>query len=63
MSENSGKMKLSWPTIAFLTLTPPIAIAGITYWFYAGMFNWPTFILFLLMWTAVGISTTAGYHR
>lgn len=56
-------MKLSWPTIAFLTLTPPIAIAGITYWFYAGMFNWPTFILFLLMWTAVGISTTAGYHR
>ena len=63
MSEKIGKKKLSWPTIAFLTLTPPLAAAGIFYWFYAGMFNWATFILFLLMWTAVGISTTAGYHR
>lgn len=63
MSEKSGKQKLSWPTIAFLTGTPPLAAAGIFYWLYAGMFNWATFILFLLMWTAVGISTTAGYHR
>jgi stearoyl-CoA desaturase (Delta-9 desaturase) len=63
MSESQAKAKLSWPTIAFLTLTPPIAAGGVFYWFYAGLFNWPTFILFLLMWTAVGISTTAGYHR
>lgn len=63
MSEKIGKQKLSWPTIAFLTLTPPLAALGIFYWFYTGMFNWGTFILFLLMWTAVGISTTAGYHR
>src|SRR6478609_2960026 len=63
MSENNGKKKLSWPTIAFLTGTPPIAAAGIFHWFYSGSFNWATFVLFLLMWTAVGISTTAGYHR
>lgn len=63
MSEKIGKQKLSWPTIAFLTGTPPLAALGIFCWFYAGMFNWATFILFLLMWTAVGISTTAGYHR
>jgi len=65
MSERISKTKapLSWPTIAFLVGTPPLAIVGIAYWFYASMFNWPTFILFLLMWTAIGISTTAGYHR
>lgn len=63
MSEKVTKAPLSWPTIAFLVGTPPLAIAGITYWFYAGMFNWATFILFLLNWTAIGISTTAGYHR
>lgn len=63
MSENTAKARLSWPTILFLALTPPIAIGGIAYWFYAGLFNWATFILFLMMWTAVGISTTAGYHR
>ncbi|MBS0616893.1 MAG: fatty acid desaturase [Spirochaetes bacterium] len=63
MSENLQKPGLSWSTIAFLTGTPPLAALGIFYWFYAGMFNWPTLILFLLMWTAVGISTTAGYHR
>lgn len=63
MSENKAAPGLSWPTIAFLFLSPPLAAWGIYLWFAQGRFNWSTVVLFLCMWTAVGISTTAGYHR
>ena len=49
--------------ILFLTLTPVIGIAGTAAWtWYAGFHLWMP-LLTLVLYAAVGMSITAGYHR
>lgn len=61
-------MKLSyykgyhWPHILFFTLTPLVAIGGITWRIVIGT-PWGTWVLALVMLALCGLSTTGGYHR
>lgn len=55
--------RINWTNTLFLTLSPIVAIIGTIWWFQAGLFNWNTVLLALVMLYATGLSITAGYHR
>ncbi|HVR43405.1 MAG TPA: fatty acid desaturase [Thermoanaerobaculia bacterium] len=52
-----------WVNIAFLTLTPILAVLGTAAWTVAHGFQWWMPVLLVVMYLLVGVSVTAGYHR
>ena len=55
--------KLDWINISFLTLTPIIATVGTILWTIHRGFEWWMLALFLVLYSLVGMSICAGYHR
>lgn len=55
--------KIDFPTMGFLMLSPLIGIVGTTVYTYMYGFQLWMLVLFLAMYTAVGLSICAGYHR
>jgi stearoyl-CoA desaturase (delta-9 desaturase) len=52
-----------WITIAFLSLTPLLGVAGTAAWTWVHGFHLWMPLLFVGMYLLVGLSITAGYHR
>ncbi len=59
---NTPKRK-DWVRIAFFVLSPVIGILGTAAWAMAYGVQWWQPVLFLILYAAVGVSVTAGYHR
>jgi stearoyl-CoA desaturase (delta-9 desaturase) len=57
------KREPDWVNIAFLTLTPLVAVVGLAWYVTHIGFFWADVALFVAMYMATGISITAGYHR
>ncbi|MCK6474773.1 MAG: fatty acid desaturase [Planctomycetes bacterium] len=49
--------------LIFMTLSPVIAIPGTIWYTYENGFEWWMPALFLVLYSLVGLSVTAGYHR
>src|SRR6266566_4092062 len=55
--------KIDWVNVAFLTITPLVAIVGIPlHLLYSGP-SWPIIGIFVFYLVATGLSITGGYHR
>ena len=52
-----------WVNIAFLTLSPVLAVGWGLYYTRRYGFQTPLFVLFIAMFFATGLSITGGYHR
>jgi stearoyl-CoA desaturase (delta-9 desaturase) len=62
--ENSSKAKkLDWGNIAFLTLSPPLALAGTIAYSVTHAIHPLEIALFFIFYFLTGISITGGYHR
>src|SRR5439155_12669079 len=57
------KQKKDWVNIAFLTLTPVVAVAGTVAWTWLHGFHLWMPLLTIALYLAVGFSICAGYHR
>jgi stearoyl-CoA desaturase (Delta-9 desaturase) len=55
--------KKDWIRIAFFILSPVIGILGTAFYAWAFGVRWWQPVLFLVLYAAVGVSVTAGYHR
>jgi stearoyl-CoA desaturase (Delta-9 desaturase) len=55
--------RLSWTNISFLSSTLLVAAIGTPLYLWRYGLGWPEALTFLVLWLAVGISVTAGYHR
>ncbi|MGH9456194.1 MAG: acyl-CoA desaturase [Thermoanaerobaculia bacterium] len=65
MSDATTAMSPSkdWVNILFLTLTPVVGVVGTAVWTWYAGFSWWMPALLLVMYSLVGLSITAGYHR
>jgi len=55
--------EIDWVNVAFLTITPLVAIVGIPlHLLYTGL-TWPIIGIFVFYLLATGLSITGGYHR
>ena len=57
------KAEMIWGNLAFLTITPFLALAGLIWWFSSATFSWTPIIAYVILHLATGIGITAGYHR
>ena len=55
--------KKDWVRIAFFVLSPVIGILGTAAYALAFGVSWWQPALFLILYAAIGVSVTAGYHR
>jgi stearoyl-CoA desaturase (Delta-9 desaturase) len=55
--------EIDWINVAFLTITPLLAIAGIPIHLHFVGLTWPTMAIFAFYLLATGLSITGGYHR
>jgi len=55
--------EIDWINVAFLTITPLLAIVGIPVHFHHVGLSWPIMIIFAFYLMATGLSITGGYHR
>lgn len=62
MTEQS-RTRIDWVNVVFLTLTPIIGIAGTALYTWKNGFEWWMLGLFVVMYSLVGMSICAGYHR
>jgi stearoyl-CoA desaturase (delta-9 desaturase) len=60
---DATKPRLNVNNTIFLLLSLLIALVGTPWYLLANGFGWPEWLTFGLLWLAVGISVTAGYHR
>ena len=60
-SKKSAEM--DWVNVAFLTITPLVALIGIPVHLHNGGPSWPILGLFAFYLLATGLSITGGYHR
>lgn len=58
-----AKRKLIWGNIAFLSLTPAMALVLTPLYVYFHGIGWTEFIAAMTLWWLTGLSITAGYHR
>ena len=56
-------IKLNWPTLLFLVISPVVALGGFIWWIAGGHFSWLTVLLTAILALATGLGITAGYHR
>jgi stearoyl-CoA desaturase (delta-9 desaturase) len=56
-------LKKDWVNIIFLTLTPVIGVAGTALYTWRHGFHWWMPLLTVAMYSLVGVSICAGYHR
>lgn len=57
------KPRLQVPNVLFLLGTLLIALVGTPWYIIQRGLGWPETVTFLVLWLAVGVSVTAGYHR
>jgi stearoyl-CoA desaturase (Delta-9 desaturase) len=57
------KPRIDWTNTLFLTLTPLVAFVGVPLYLAAAGFAWGEWITFGVLWMAIAVSVTAGYHR
>src|ERR1700681_361344 len=55
--------EIDWVNVAFLTITPLVAIVGIPLHLLYSALSWPIIGIFLFYLVATGLSITGGYHR
>ena len=63
MTSREASQKKNWVRIAFFVLTPVIGVFGTAAYAIAFGVRWWQPALFLLLYAAIGVSVTAGYHR
>lgn len=59
----TSKPPLVWPTVLMLSITPFIALIGVTWYQLAVGFEWSHWLAFAVVAALNGMSITAGYHR
>ena len=52
-----------WGNVAFLSITPVLAVLGLIWWFTSVEFSWAPIIAYIVLHFATGLGITAGYHR
>ncbi|HYG62560.1 MAG TPA: fatty acid desaturase [Thermoanaerobaculia bacterium] len=57
------KLRLNWINTIFLLGTLAVALVGTPWYIVKHGLGWPETVTFLVLWTCVGLSVTAGYHR
>jgi stearoyl-CoA desaturase (delta-9 desaturase) len=57
------KPRVKWLNIAFLLGTLVVALVGTPWYILTFGLGWPEAVTFLVLYTFVGLSVTAGYHR
>lgn len=55
--------EIDWINVAFLTITPLVALVGVPLHLLYFGFNWPIMGIFAFYLLATGLSITGGYHR
>ena len=63
MTTSPARPPIHWGSTLFLTATPLIALVGIPWYIIQNGISWIEIATFFLLWYAIGISITAGYHR
>ena len=61
--KESTPADILWGNAVFLFLTPPLAIAGVIWWFTSMPFTWAPLIAAFVLFMVTGVVITAGYHR
>ena len=56
-------VRINWPAVSFLGLTPPAAALLTYFYLKTSGFEWPVWVLGLVMYWLTAGSITAGYHR
>ena len=62
-SASEHESQIDWPIMLFLLVTPIIGIGGTALYTYLNGFEWWMAGLAIVMYTLVGLSICAGYHR
>ena len=62
-STESKRPDIMWGNVAFLFITPILAVIGLIWWFTSVEFYWAPIIAYVALHFATGLGITAGYHR
>lgn len=57
------KVEIIWGNAVFLFLTPPLALAGMIWWFSTQPFSWLPVAAYVVLHLVAGMGITGGYHR
>ena len=63
MTTRTKKPRLIWGNIAFLSITPVLAIVLTPIYAYFWGIGWQEIVAAFILWWLTGLSITAGYHR
>ena len=55
--------EILWGNAVFLFITPPLAVAGLVWWFTTMPFSWAPLVACFVLFMTTGVVITAGYHR
>jgi stearoyl-CoA desaturase (delta-9 desaturase) len=59
----AARRRVNWLNVSFLVGTLLIAAVGTPWYLATRGLGWPEAITFVILWLAVGVSVTGGYHR
>ena len=62
-STESKRPDIMWGNVAFLFITPILAVIGLIWWFTSVEFYWAPIIAYVVLHFATGLGITTGYHR
>ena len=63
LSASKKSAEMDWVNVAFLTITPLVALVGVPIHLHYGGPSWPILGIFAFYLLATGLSITGGYHR